>query len=98
MILPRDAWQQAEVGRAAGIDVSRWDAGDLLFFSERADGRITHVGIALGQGRMVDAPHTGALVRVEPIAGFRGREHYLGATRPAGATPPAGGVPSGGRP
>ena len=51
--LPRDAWQQAEVGRAAGSDVSRWDAGDLLFFSERADGRITHVGIALGGGRMV---------------------------------------------
>ena len=53
VILPRDAWQQAEVGRAAGSDMSRWDAGDLLFFSERADGRITHVGIALGGGRMV---------------------------------------------
>jgi hypothetical protein len=57
--------------------------------------RVTHVGIALGQGRMVDAPRTGALVRVEPIAGF-GR--YLGATRPttattsspAAATPPTG--------
>lgn len=41
---------------------------------------VTHVGIALGQQRMVDAPHTGALVRVEPIAGFG---HYLGATRPS---------------
>ena len=56
--------------------------GDLVFFG--SDTRhVEHVGIALGQGRMVDAPHTGALVRVEPIAGLRGREHYLGATRPA---------------
>jgi cell wall-associated NlpC family hydrolase len=60
--------------------------GDLVFFG--SDTRhVSHVGIALGQGRMVDAPHTGALVRVEPIAGFRGREHYLGATRPAGNAP-----------
>lgn len=59
--------------------------GDLVFFG--SDTRhVAHVGIALGQGRMVDAPHTGALVRVEPISGFRGREHYLGATRPAGSS------------
>jgi gamma-D-glutamyl-L-lysine dipeptidyl-peptidase len=51
--LPRDAWQQAEVGRDAGTDVSRLQPADLLFFSDRADKRITHVGIALGRGRMV---------------------------------------------
>lgn len=52
--------------------------GDLVFFGTNT-GHVTHVGMALGQGRMVDAPHSGALVRVEPIAGFG---HYLGATRP----------------
>lgn len=58
-------------------------AGDLVFFGSDS-GHVTHVGIALGQGRMVDAPHTGALVRVEPIAGFTGRRTtFLGATRPA---------------
>jgi cell wall-associated NlpC family hydrolase len=58
-------------------------AGDLVFFGTD-NHHVTHVGIALGQGRMVDAPHTGALVRVEPIAGFTGRRTtYLGATRPA---------------
>jgi hypothetical protein len=51
--LPRDAWQQAEAGRDAGTDASRWDAGDLLFFTDRSDGPITHVGIALGGARMV---------------------------------------------
>jgi cell wall-associated NlpC family hydrolase len=51
--LPRDAWQQALVGTDAGVDPARWIAGDLIFFSDRADRRITHVGIALGQWGMV---------------------------------------------
>ena len=51
--LPRDAWQQAEVGEDAGGDSARWMAADLVFFSDRADSRITHVGIALGESRMV---------------------------------------------
>ena len=51
--LPRDAWQQAELGDAAGEDPVRLRAADLLFFSDREDRRITHVGIAAGDGRMV---------------------------------------------
>ena len=51
--LPRDAWQQAELGEDAGRDVGELQAADLLFFSDRPDKRITHVGIALGDRRMV---------------------------------------------
>jgi hypothetical protein len=51
--LPRDAWQQAELGENAGGDVGEQRAADLLFFSDRPDKRVTHVGIALGGGRMV---------------------------------------------
>ncbi len=51
--LPRDAWQQAEHGSDAGGDVGELVAGDLLFFSDRADRRITHVGVSLGKRRMV---------------------------------------------
>ena len=51
--LPRDAWQQALEGENAGADPIALDAGDLLFFSDRPDGRITHVGIALGDASMV---------------------------------------------
>jgi cell wall-associated NlpC family hydrolase len=60
--------------------------GDLLFFGGGPT-QVTHVGIALGDGRMVDAPHTGAFVRVEPVAGFR--PAFVGATRPAALTSPA---------
>jgi cell wall-associated NlpC family hydrolase len=51
--LPRDAWQQAELGADAGRDVGELQPADLLFFSDRPDKRITHVGIALGERRMV---------------------------------------------
>ena len=51
--LPRDAWQQAELGIDAGRDAREWAPADLAFFSDRADRRITHVGIALGDAGMV---------------------------------------------
>jgi hypothetical protein len=51
--LPRDAWQQARVGRDAGRDILAACPGDLLFFSDRPDGHITHVALALGDRRLV---------------------------------------------
>ncbi len=56
--------------------VSQWNAtipvppsdmqpGDLVFF----DG-LGHVGIYIGNGQFIDAPHTGSVVRVDSIAGF----------------------------
>lgn len=50
--LPRDAWQQAEAGTDAGTDPLALRPADLLFFSDRPDARITHVGIALDQQQM----------------------------------------------
>ena len=50
--VPRDAWQQAEVGADAGRDVGELEPADLLFFSDRDDRKVTHVGIALGDRRI----------------------------------------------
>lgn len=50
--LPRDAWQQALEGADAGTDPLALRPADLLFFSDRPDGRITHVGISLGERQM----------------------------------------------
>ena len=64
-------------------------AGDLVFFgASTAD--VSHVGIVVNPtGDMIDAPHTGADVRVEPFpttigAAWGVGDVYLGATRPAG--------------
>ncbi len=52
--LRRDAWQQAEDTVLVSDDVTAPHApGDLLFFSDRDDKRITHVGIATGNGGMI---------------------------------------------
>jgi cell wall-associated NlpC family hydrolase len=53
LMLPRDAWQQAVEGEDAGTDLRALRAGDLLFFSDRDDAKITHVGVAMGEGTMV---------------------------------------------
>lgn len=50
--LPRDAWQQALEGTDAGRDVTALAPADLLFFSDRPDRHVTHVGLALANGRM----------------------------------------------
>jgi hypothetical protein len=51
--LRRDAWQQAEQGAAGEAELLQSRMGDLLFFSDRVDGHITHVAIALGDERLV---------------------------------------------
>ncbi len=51
--LPRDAGDQALCGVETSPEAGALAAADLLFFSDRDDGRITHVAIALGHGRIV---------------------------------------------
>lgn len=51
--LRRDAWQQAEQGEPGETDMLHAATGDLLFFSDRVDGHVTHVAIALGGRRIV---------------------------------------------
>lgn len=53
--------------------------GDLVFFAlDLNDPRsIHHVGIYVGGGFMIDAPHTGAVIRFDPIDSA----DYIGATR-----------------
>lgn len=55
--LPRDSDQQAGYGVPVdpGADWSGVSDGDLAFFSEREDGRATHVGILAEGGRLLHA-------------------------------------------
>jgi cell wall-associated NlpC family hydrolase len=53
--------------------ISSPEPGDLVFFNG-----LGHVGIYIGGGRFVDAPHTGSVVRIDSISSFGG---YDGARR-----------------
>lgn len=51
--LPRDAWMQGERGREVANDIVDLEPGDILLFSDRDDGRPTHVALSLGGARCV---------------------------------------------
>jgi cell wall-associated NlpC family hydrolase len=80
--LPRTAQDQYDAGPVLPPGTAP-AAGDLVFFGA-GTAAVDHVGISLGDGRMVDAPHTGAVVRIDPITGFT--PGYVGATDPAGSS------------
>src|SRR5256885_1305488 len=75
------AWQFAAFAK---LDASQLEPGDLVFFEPRADGP-GHVAIYAGDDTIIEAPHTGALVRVGSLSGSAAAMGFLGAVRPYGA-------------
>lgn len=63
--LPRDAYQQVELGTALSF-VEEAEAGDLAFF-DNEEGRIVHVGILLNNQEII---HASGYVRVDKL------DHY----------------------
>jgi peptidoglycan DL-endopeptidase CwlO len=62
--LPHNAAaQQSSTRSVSGGDLQ---PGDLIFFGYPA----YHVGIYIGGGQMIDAPHTGDVVRIQSIGGY----------------------------
>lgn len=62
IVLPRDASQQFKYGEE--IKLAEATAGDLCFFEK--EGKITHVGIYCGEGRII---HASGSVKVETVDG-----------------------------
>ncbi|CEN77985.1 C40 family peptidase [Paraclostridium sordellii] len=60
--LPRTAGEQSNVGTT--ISQSQLQPGDLIFSSTDGSGRVTHVGIYIGNGQMIHAPQEGDVVKV----------------------------------
>jgi cell wall-associated NlpC family hydrolase len=75
--LPRVAQQQFDAGPPVP-DGTEVQPGDLLFFGTSVRS-VEHVGIYVGGGVMIDAPHTGTVVREES----GNLSDFVGATRPA---------------
>ena len=73
-MLPRDAWQQAEIGDELSVTalhasntLQHFQPGDLLFFSDRGDKRITHVGLAMSNHQFIHSGVRRGGVRVEDL-------------------------------
>jgi len=82
--LPRVAQDQFDTGPGVPPGAP-WQPGDLIFFGS-GPGGVSHVGLYIGGGDMIDAPYTGAFVRIDatptaPGTAF-GADVVVGATRP----------------
>jgi cell wall-associated NlpC family hydrolase len=78
--LPHNAAAQFNSPNAVSVPRNQLQPGDLVFF----DG-LDHVGIYIGGGDFIDAPHTGAFVRIDSLTGWYAA-HYDGAKRIVGAS------------
>ncbi|WP_084693254.1 NlpC/P60 family protein [Actinomadura atramentaria] len=77
-----DHWTGTQWTSGPHVPLNELRRGDLVFFADDTGDPATihHVGIYVGGGRMVEAPYTGARVRVSSVH----RAGLIGATRPAG--------------
>jgi cell wall-associated NlpC family hydrolase len=78
--LPRVAQDQFDAGPLVPPGASV-QPGDLVFFGSSVND-VEHVGMYLGDGLMLDAPHTGAVVRLDRVQGFA---PIVGVTAPGRA-------------
>jgi cell wall-associated NlpC family hydrolase len=93
ILMPRVAADQARTGPQ--VPLSQLRPGDLLFYHTDATAPtyISHVAIYIGNGQMLEAPHTGLNVEIVPAdfgSGFAGAVRVYPAIAAAVAGNPAG--------
>ena len=80
VFLPRTAREQSQMG--VSVDPAHLKEGDLLFFHTYA-GYPSHVGIYIGNGKMIHASSAKGEVTISDINTPYYRAHFLGAKRVA---------------
>lgn len=80
ILIPRDSFEQAKHGTA----VARKDmqAGDLMFFAyQNGKGKVYHVGMYIGDGKMIHAPNSSRKVEIVSIELQPYKKNFSGARR-----------------
>ena len=72
--IPRVTYDQVKAGR--GVKRSQLQPGDAVFFGSRNN--VHHVGMYIGNGKFIEAPFTGARVRISLLSG---RKDFVTARR-----------------
>jgi len=75
--LPHFAAAQFNEGRH--VSQGELQPGDLVFF----ESDLGHMGMYVGNGQFIHAPHTGDVVKISPLSGYY-QQQYAGAVRIAG--------------
>ncbi len=75
--IPRVSQDQFRAGRS--VPSSQMQPGDLVFFQKNGD--VHHVGIYMGGGKFLHAPHTGDVVKISSLSQPHYRAEFAGARR-----------------
>ncbi len=74
--LPRNSRMQWKAGKP--VDKKDAMEADLVFFDTMGKGRVTHVGMYIGNGKFIHAPKTGKTIRIESMSNSWFKKRYLG--------------------
>jgi putative modified peptide len=80
IVIPRTSEQQILASNGKAVDRGHLRPGDLVFFRDTG-GDVHHVGISLGGDKFINAPHTGAKVRVDDLSEPYYAKEFAGGRR-----------------
>ena len=77
--IPRVSYEQAKFGQK--VNKEDLQPGDLIFFDTMNKGRVSHVGIYIGNNKFIHAANSRAGIIESELSGYYSKK-YLGARRP----------------
>ncbi len=75
--VPRTSAEQ--YGTGTPVDMEDIERGDLVFFATSSNGRVSHVGIYIGQGKFIHAPGRGKTICADFLSSTYYHERFYGA-------------------
>ena len=79
LVLPRSTRELIDID-APKVDREDLQPGDLVFFNPTG-GKVSHIGIYVGEQRFVHAPSRGGTVRLDRLTDAYWAKHYVSAKR-----------------
>jgi cell wall-associated NlpC family hydrolase len=75
--VPRTSEEQYKSGMPVTKD--QLEKGDLVFFATSSSGRVSHVGIYIGDDKFIHAPGTGKTICADSLTSSYYRDRFYGA-------------------
>jgi hypothetical protein len=75
--LPRHSATQFDAGNP--VDKDRLQKGDLIFFATNGNGKVSHVGVYIGNDRFIHAPSRGKNIRIDSLSCSFFARRFIGA-------------------
>jgi cell wall-associated NlpC family hydrolase len=76
LMLPHSSRDQSDMG--VHINKDSLKKGDLVFFNTTNSGKVSHVGVYIGNGRFIHAPGRGKKIGIESLDSKYYSKHYAG--------------------